>query len=51
MKEGSYNVLGVVGSDSSKIERVYPTRRGTVECNLPQLHMFHHKLVGSFHVV
>lgn len=28
-------VLGIVGSNGSKIEAVYPSRRGTVESNLP----------------
>lgn len=28
-------VLGIVGGNGSKIEAVYPSRRGTVESDLP----------------
>jgi hypothetical protein len=30
---------------------VDPSRRGAVECHLPELHMLHHELVGALHVV
>jgi hypothetical protein len=45
------SLLGVERGESSKIEAVDPSRRGAVECHLPELHMLHHELVGALHVV
>jgi hypothetical protein len=28
-----------------------PSRRGAVECHLPELHVLDHELVGALHVV